>query len=43
MARTTRHYDGIQPTKSPEEVVAWLRDFHAALSAAQDVLEIIPE
>jgi hypothetical protein len=39
-------YDA-QPTKSPEEMVAWLRDFHTRLAErlhnGEDVLDMIPE
>src|ERR1700730_5835906 len=27
----SRRYQGIQPARTPEEVVGWLRDFHTAL------------
>jgi hypothetical protein len=40
-------YDGIQPTKSPEEVVAWLKEFHTALAQrlhnGEAVLDMVPE
>ena len=46
MSLISRHYQGIQPAKTPEEVAAWLRDFHAALaqrlSAGEVVLDMIP-
>jgi hypothetical protein len=41
-----RRYPGIQPTKTPEQMVAWLRAFHTALaerlSRRQPVLDMIP-
>ena len=46
MSLISRHYQGIQPAKTPEEVAQWLRDFHSALaqrlSAGQVVLDMIP-
>jgi hypothetical protein len=40
-------YDGIRPTKSPEEVVAWLKNFHTKLAerlhAGESVLDLVPE
>ena len=42
----SRRYRGIQPAKTPEEVVEWLRNFHLALaqrlSAGEMVLDLIP-
>ncbi|MBV8310249.1 MAG: hypothetical protein JO344_07680, partial [Planctomycetaceae bacterium] len=42
----SRHYQGIQPVRTPEEVAEWLRDFHTALaqrlSAGETVLDMIP-
>jgi hypothetical protein len=42
----SRRYHGIQPARTPEEVVEWLRDFHTALaqrlSAGEVVLDMIP-
>ena len=42
----SRRSQGIQPGRTPEEVVEWLRDFHAALaqrlSAGEVVLDMIP-
>jgi hypothetical protein len=42
----SRRYQGIQPARTPEEVVEWLKDFHAALaqrlSAGEAVLDMIP-
>jgi len=46
MGLISRRYEGIEPAKKPEEVAAWLQDFHAALaqrlSAAEMVLDMIP-
>lgn len=40
-------YDGIQPTKSPEEVVTWLKKFHTDLAQrlhnGDAVLDLVPE
>jgi hypothetical protein len=40
-------YPEAQPTKMPEEMVDWLREFHTALarrlSAGQAVLDMVPE
>ena len=40
-------YDGIRPTKSPEELVEWLRGFHTELAQrlhnGEAVLDLIPE
>jgi hypothetical protein len=40
-------YEGIRPIKRPDEVVAWLRDFHTRLAErlhnGEDVLDMIPE
>jgi hypothetical protein len=40
-------YDGIQPTKSPGEVVAWLKAFHTILAerlhAGEAVLDLVPD
>jgi hypothetical protein len=42
----SRHYQGIRPTKTPEEVVEWLRDFHTGLAqrltAGEVVLDMVP-
>ena len=42
----SRRYPGVQPARTPEEVVEWLRDFHSALaqrlSAGEMVLDMIP-
>jgi hypothetical protein len=43
----SRHYQGIRPARTPEDVAEWLRDFHAALaerlSAGEAVLDMIPD
>ena len=40
-------YEGVRPTKSPEEMVTWLREFHTKLAErlhqGEDVLDLIPE
>ncbi|MGH7098263.1 MAG: hypothetical protein ACREE4_11470 [Stellaceae bacterium] len=40
-------YETARPTRSPEEMVAWLRAFHTRLAerlhAGEDVLDLIPE
>jgi hypothetical protein len=40
-------YDGIRPTKSPEELVEWLRGFHTELAQrlhnGEAVLNLIPD
>ncbi|MGE0257660.1 MAG: hypothetical protein AB7H71_12110 [Alphaproteobacteria bacterium] len=42
-----RQSDGTRPTKTAEETVAWLRDFHSRLAErlhdGEDVLDMIPE
>jgi hypothetical protein len=42
----SRRYQGIEPAKTPEHVVEWLKDFHTALaqrlSAGEVVLDMIP-
>lgn len=42
----SRRYQGIKPTRTPEEVAAWLQDFHTALAqrlgAGEVVLDMIP-
>ncbi len=42
-----RQYENARPTKSPEEMVAWLRDFHMRVAErlhnGEDVLDMIPE
>ena len=46
MSLISRHYQGIQPAKTPEDVAEWLRGFHTALaqrlSAGEVVLDMIP-
>ena len=46
MGLISRRHEGIEPAKKPEEVAAWLQDFHAALaqrlSAGEMVLDMIP-
>ena len=46
MSLISRHYQGVQPAKTSEEVAEWLRDFHSALamrlSAGEVVLDMIP-
>jgi hypothetical protein len=41
-----RRYPGIRPTKTPEQMVAWLRAFHTELaerlSHGQPVLDMVP-
>jgi hypothetical protein len=40
-------YENARPTKSPEELIAWLRQFHTELAErlhrGEDVLDLIPE
>jgi hypothetical protein len=40
-------YPDIRPTKSPEELVAWLRQFHTRLAEAlhkgETVVDLLPE
>jgi hypothetical protein len=40
-------YDNARPTRRPEEMVEWLRDFHTQLAErlhnGEDVLDLIPE
>jgi len=47
MDLVSRQYEDAQPKKSPEEMVVWLREFHARLSErlhnGEDVLDMIPE
>lgn len=42
----TRRYPGVQATKTPEEIIEWLRAFHAILAqrlhVGQSVLDLIP-
>jgi hypothetical protein len=46
MSLISRHYQEVQPAKTPEEVAEWLRDFHSVLakrlSAGEVVLDMIP-
>jgi hypothetical protein len=43
----SRRYPGVRATKTPEEMVEWLRNFHAGLAerlhAGQPVLDLIPD
>jgi hypothetical protein len=40
-------YDDIRPTKSPDELAEWLKDFHTELAQrlhnGETVLDLIPE
>ena len=40
-------YDGIRPSQSPDEMAAWLREFHTRLAEAlhngEAVLDLLPE
>lgn len=40
-------YEGVPPTKSPEDMVAWLKAFHEKLAErlhdGEDVLDLIPQ
>jgi hypothetical protein len=40
-------YDGIRPSRSPEETAAWLKRFHTGLAEAlhvgEAVLDLLPE
>ena len=40
-------YEGARPIKRPEEMVEWLRQFHAELAErlhkGEDVLDLIPD
>ena len=42
----SRHYQGIRPAKTPEEVAEWLQNFHTTLaqrlSAGEVVIDMIP-
>ncbi len=42
-----RRYPGVRATKTPEEIVEWLRSFHTMLAerlhVAQSVLDLIPD
>jgi hypothetical protein len=43
----SRQYDDVRPTKTPEAMVEWLRNFHQELAErlhnGEDVLDMIPE
>ena len=47
MQFVSSRYEKIQPTKSPEELVAWLKEFHMELAGrlhrGEAVLDMIPE
>ena len=47
IALIRREYVNVQPTKTPEELVEWLRAFHQQLAErlhnGEDVLDLIPE
>ncbi|MGD9613907.1 MAG: hypothetical protein AB7H90_01770 [Alphaproteobacteria bacterium] len=47
MDAISEDYEGILPIKRPEEMAAWLRDFHTRLAErlhrGEDVLDMIPE
>jgi hypothetical protein len=47
MSFIVREYPHAQPTKTPEEMVGWLRNFHQELAErlhnGEDVLDMIPE
>ncbi|HTQ32550.1 MAG TPA: hypothetical protein VMI30_00165 [Stellaceae bacterium] len=47
MDLVSREYDEVRPTKTPEQMVAWLRAFHQELAErlhkGEDVLDMIPE
>ena len=47
MQFVSSRYENIQPTKSPEELVVWLRGFHTELAQrlrrGEAVLDMIPE
>jgi hypothetical protein len=47
MEEIAEQYDEARPVKSPEEMVAWLRDFHTRLAGrlhnGEDVLDMIPD
>jgi hypothetical protein len=42
-----REYGNVRPTKTPEQMIEWLRDFHTKLAErlhnGEDVLDLIPE
>jgi hypothetical protein len=47
MTLIAREYHDARPTKRPEEMVEWLRQFHQELAErlhdGEDVLDMIPE
>jgi len=47
MQLIAEEYDGIEPTRSPERMVDWLRAFHATLAerlaVGETVLDLIPQ
>jgi hypothetical protein len=47
MDQIADEYEGARPTKSPKEMVAWLREFHTRLAErlheGEDVLDLIPD
>jgi hypothetical protein len=47
MQLISEEYDGIHPIKSPEQLVAWLSEFHTrlaeALHSGQMVLDLLPK
>jgi len=47
MQLISEQYDDIQPTKSPEQLVAWLQEFHTRLADAlhngEAVLDLLPQ
>jgi hypothetical protein len=47
MQLISEQYDDIQPTKSPEEMVGWLKEFHTKLAEAlhngEAVLDMLPK
>ena len=47
MEFVTRRYPGVRTTKTPEEMVEWLRNFHTSLAerlhAGQPILDLIPD
>ena len=47
MQFVSSRYENIQPTKSPEELVAWLKEYHMELAGrlhrGEAVLDMIPE
>jgi hypothetical protein len=47
MDEISDEYEGVRPTKDPQEMVEWLREFHTKLAErlhdGEDVLDLIPE